>query len=65
MGKKHKESIETFREIWVAVWFEELEAEICRGKRLAQAPPMRNDMQDRPDEHVNTGDSRSCTSLSI
>lgn len=59
LGEEHEEPVETFVEMRVSFGLKELHAEICRAISLATLALSLENI------HVKTGDSSSCTSLSI
>ena len=59
MRKEHEEAVETLVQEWVSFGFEELETEVCEGVSLLNGTEVDGNI------HVNTGDSKSWTSLSI
>lgn len=63
MRKKHKKAIQALVQMRVFLWLQKLETKVCLGK--LSAPFTIPHAEGRSDIHVKTGDSRSCTNLSI
>lgn len=63
LREEHEDTVETLVQIGVFFWLKELKAEVWRGDRVREESDDRSYM--KRNKQVNTGDSRSCTSLSI
>jgi hypothetical protein len=60
LGEEHEYAVEAFVKVWVSLGFEKLEAEVSDSLALA-----RSNTSIAMYVQVKTGDSSSCTSLSI